>query len=760
MPCSQSVSLPSLDQSMVDRVSSLHIKDDTATVEQRTQGVSQPIKISPPTQFDQTKPFVYNGQLVYPVPPPGAIPVAMLGNPNFGHPIPATNTPGGFPPLPHFPMPLANLANSLVFPPGQQLPMMFPHALPIPEGGPAMMPFGPTLLSGVVPVSEITKTQIQGLRNHIQLIDSQIANNTNPSLEEFLSGNRSTILTQIGQMELMLQGQLAQENMANSTVLGGENKVMIRNTSLMITKNEKKAHATLSGQGYAPLSKHSSARSSTDTTERSGNTSNDFKYKINDARSTIRGDSTSKSRLTAAAAMAPPFQPRVQVTAVQPHESQMPMASMRVASPDEELPFETQAQIETRLLSKASTNWSTHSTFQRGSAPGGAPASLPRAHSMQEPPYVAHTRRMLPRSSTFHGQTELPPSTLAPMYSAQAVPYLVGVLPQNIRNDEAKPSDIIYPRPLTDEEIRARHLYWGNAPRSIQKGLPKFDGKDFYPPSPMKEIAQTVRTGTDVIIHDKHDSQTVPVLDFENLFTEPGVPGYKSPVRLSASQPNLHGAPVKLSTNGTDLGILEASSHVSWSTRNPRGEDQNYRPVTPPRSSFGADAPTSDDFSHLFLEHRAPGYKSPSPPRPASKHETNEFQQARNRQPVTPRNVEIFDEANGDDDETRTVDSWGLPTTESRWNGEEGCTITVGHDVRNDEQSNSSTAEIHLTPPIKEMALKGDLEGSFQERVASFSKYVYSPFMSPSLKLINVVLHNKPCFCRICSRVLLNPPSL
>lgn len=56
----------------------------------------EPVKISHPSQFDQTKPFMYNGHLVYPVPPgfqPPAnsqpLPISHLGNPNLlpqGHP--------------------------------------------------------------------------------------------------------------------------------------------------------------------------------------------------------------------------------------------------------------------------------------------------------------------------------------------------------------------------------------------------------------------------------------------------------------------------------------------------------------------------------------------------------------------------------------------------------------------------------------------------------------------------------------------------
>ncbi|KAJ4864385.1 hypothetical protein T069G_00915 [Trichoderma breve] len=63
-------------------------------------------------------------------------------------------------------------------------------------------------------------------------------------------------------------------------------------------------------------------------------------------------------------------------------------------------------------------------------------------------------------------------------------PYLVGLLPPGMRVEHARDTDYIYPRQLTEDELRARHMYWGKAPHHLQSGLPKFDGKNFYPPSP------------------------------------------------------------------------------------------------------------------------------------------------------------------------------------------------------------------------------------------------------------------------------------
>ncbi|CAG9979256.1 unnamed protein product [Clonostachys byssicola] len=67
------------------------------------------------------------------------------------------------------------------------------------------------------------------------------------------------------------------------------------------------------------------------------------------------------------------------------------------------------------------------------------------------------------------------------------VPYLVGHLPNGIGMDRAQVTDFTYERELTEDELRARHMYWGKAPHDLQKGLPKFNGKDFFPPSPVKD---------------------------------------------------------------------------------------------------------------------------------------------------------------------------------------------------------------------------------------------------------------------------------
>ena len=65
-------------------------------------------------------------------------------------------------------------------------------------------------------------------------------------------------------------------------------------------------------------------------------------------------------------------------------------------------------------------------------------------------------------------------------------PYLIGQPSRDFGTHHMQGFDYQYARDLTEDEVKARHMYWGTMPRLHQGGLPKFDGKDFYPPSPSK----------------------------------------------------------------------------------------------------------------------------------------------------------------------------------------------------------------------------------------------------------------------------------
>ncbi|KAM0477277.1 hypothetical protein ACHAP7_006663 [Fusarium lateritium] len=68
-----------------------------------------------------------------------------------------------------------------------------------------------------------------------------------------------------------------------------------------------------------------------------------------------------------------------------------------------------------------------------------------------------------------------------------SIPYLVGKLKPGVHPENAQDIDYTYDRMLTEDEERARYMYWGKAPHHVQNGLPRYDGRDFYPPSAIKE---------------------------------------------------------------------------------------------------------------------------------------------------------------------------------------------------------------------------------------------------------------------------------
>jgi hypothetical protein len=82
------------------------------------------------------------------------------------------------------------------------------------------------------------------------------------------------------------------------------------------------------------------------------------------------------------------------------------------------------------------------------------------------------------------------------------VPYLIGSLPRGMNPRTAKDIDYQYSRELTEDELRARHLYWGKVPRSAVRGLPKYDGRNFYPPSPVMDTwkdMSALESGVDLL---------------------------------------------------------------------------------------------------------------------------------------------------------------------------------------------------------------------------------------------------------------------
>jgi len=274
---------------------------------------------------------------------------------------------------------------------------------------------------------------------------------------------------------------------------------------------------------------------------------------------------------------------------------------------------------------------------------------------------------------------------------------------------KAQATDLIYSRPLTDEEIRARYLYWGKAPRDVQSGLPKFDGKDFYPPSPFKEKARLVTNTT------TPQELVTPLPTFDHVFANHDAAVYRtpSPVPSRSGLQNVAPTPTQIFLENSIIGFqspsprpssyrYEASALPDMLMNHGAMGSSDNNPSTP---SANPNASVSEDFTDLFLERGVPGYRSPTPPPPGS--EISERKIVENEEiPVTPKNRRLDEETDGEDDETGTLDSWGAPTNSSRWIQESTDRGTSIDPATIDSHSDTSTVEITLSPKVKNISPK------------------------------------------------------
>ncbi len=678
------------------------ITDDTLSGTAQPVALPQPIKISPPSQFDQSKPFVYNGQLVYPVPqgfqPPAsaisALPMAvpMLGNPGF-LPQPQLSNPTGFLPA-QFPAPLTPISNPFMFPAGQQLPVMMPNFMQ-PENKATMLPCLP--MRGMALPAEVLATHLQFLRNQVKICDHQLANNKHQIDEVMMQNQRTVMISQIGNLEMMLNVQTVQGGLSSNGV-----STDYKSYGLGTSAGQTVEIPSQTSLGFIekPFADHTAKNTSMESTKA-------------DTSLSLKTEPVTKSRLSLTAALAPPFQPRSQAL-ILASQAQQAFENDEFGAADDRDDFETQAQIEARLLSKATSDWETAGP----STTTTAPPSLCKALTLYDAPVHDQTNDPVPtfqRANTFHGQT-YSSSSSALMPHTPTVPYLVGTLPHGVHASLAKPTDFIYSRPLTDDELRARYLYWGKAPRSVQSGLPKFDGKDFYPPSPVKKNkrASTVNYSTTSSAESRESTVAMP--SFEDLFMEPGVPGYKtpSPVRPQHSVRDLIPVPQPVFTNGTK-GCILASSCINYDDA---GEDAPVKHWSP---SLAGPIKESDldEFSNLFTERGVPGYKSPT----TKINEEISFGNS-NRAgevPVTPKHLEFPEDDDCKEDDIQSVDSWEQNNGAKQAEKNESD-IIVKPESEHDARSRSSSVVIHLSPQSRILSPKSAHEKAFVERVENFRR--------------------------------------
>jgi hypothetical protein len=331
---------------------------------------------------------------------------------------------------------------------------------------------------------------IQALQQQIRNMDIQLQNNKHQVDVQHVTIQRESIQNQIFTLQSILNASLGavnQEAVPFITNYGAG----IPGVSLTAgtTPNTSNTFGTTHGPENKPLhvgSQFTPYLASTvekEEPDRKGQVPS--MAKANLTESPVRYEPLSRKRLTAAAAMAPPFQPRIQQPIQRKLIGEKEKSPPKVLgyNPDQlSNPDETTAEIEARLLSK-SGKWASL-THQLNSVPTRGHSQvpmLPKAHSMHQPTHSNTFNKSVPTLKKFATIQVHDPNDFK-----DRVPYLRGYPPRDVPADDVKPGDFLYTRKLTEDEIRAKYLYWGKAPREAMRGLPKWDGRDFYPPSPAK----------------------------------------------------------------------------------------------------------------------------------------------------------------------------------------------------------------------------------------------------------------------------------
>ncbi len=436
--------------------------EQAATASDSGKGDSK-VKISPPELFDHTKPFLYNGQFVYPMPTafpqpmgPHYLPPGFLGHP--GYPVPQYPGPMMGPP----PMPMNHMLAPMSFhPPPTALPASGGSANPSIPGRPTtLQPPAAPPISSIRP-SEISKKQIESLRTSLKYHEDQLQYNRHQIDEKEMENIIKMLEKEIERFEKLNADQLANEEKnypkrdkpRESNIPAG-----LRSSVASRQSNSDEGKIDATSQDF---SKGGSQRRRDGFRSRPGintNISNEASYHFdqNQSRSPSGfNDPVKKSSLPSGAALAPPFEPRRPSGFDPDVVDGIDSGGRSLFSKD------VQSEVERKLLAAGASAWGSWGT---------APAPLVLNDTTNDDTTIAQS----------------------PSYDAENMgrPYLVGILPAGINPQKAKDADYVYERELTEDETRARFLHWGKAPRYARQGLPKYDGKNFYPPSPLKEVPQ------------------------------------------------------------------------------------------------------------------------------------------------------------------------------------------------------------------------------------------------------------------------------
>lgn len=410
------------------------------------------VKISPPEYFDHSKPFMYNGQQwmfpIFPSPYSG-----FMGMPPPGY---------GGPPVPGAPMMMPpHMAMGPMMGPmgamGVQSNQLNMHTIPsAPASTRQTTPQPPSKppISSIRP-SQISRKQIDGLKANLKYHEDQLLFNKHQIDEKDMLNKIQMLNADIERFERVHQCQVEYEERhyprgdqmkEESSSASGRSSAPSTKTSQSQSEESKESKATTATT--ALQQKLRKKERSRDSVGLNSNKSSTASYSFEDvSRDQVLGPMSSgkKSTLPSGAALAPIFQPRMASASAIPVSISHPQ-HWQSTTTDEVLSQEQLGAVEERLVAAGTKAWGLGQEASRSPAQSKSPQQ--------------------------NGEL--------------GAPYLIGTLPRGSHLYSTQRIEYDYNRQLTNEERRARFLYWGKAPRSFRQGLPKYDGRNFYPASPIK----------------------------------------------------------------------------------------------------------------------------------------------------------------------------------------------------------------------------------------------------------------------------------
>ncbi|KFY26950.1 hypothetical protein V493_03812 [Pseudogymnoascus sp. VKM F-4281 (FW-2241)] len=490
--------------------------------DQNNSAGPHPIKLSPPGQFDMTKPFMVNGQMVYPLPsdfqiPHGVpvIPFNMLGNtlplqnlqPSQYHQMPLHQ--GLF----NTTEPSLGLAQSIPYNNPLSTPPIVQNLSHVGFGGIAAPVSHSTAgdrnnrLGGMPPLPGLdhppynkpgyVKQKIKSLKDEMRKFDHQLDHNKHQIDELHVKKQRFYVESQIQTLEASLALLPSEDSSFNHSFPGAHPRPMTAGSHHLLVPSwvAAPAYHSKSFDGiYDQGPSHQPAASRVNRSEPFHNPTPVPVSKVSAAKTSQPG----RTRLSLSAAKAAPFKPRSQQGShapVQPSAAPKDVGETITIIPDVNATgssAEHGQDIESRLRG-------TGNAWARPKDGDNHPMSssttlvekTPTPDVLEAQSYEGrHPIPAGPPQANGSTQVFSDTRTLASAsHHTPGMPYLMGFPPPGVPWKEARSHELMYTRPLTPEEVRARHLYWGNASKESLKGLPKFDGQDFYPPSPQKGSA-------------------------------------------------------------------------------------------------------------------------------------------------------------------------------------------------------------------------------------------------------------------------------